>query len=163
MFIKTDTTTLGNWNGAYGKDGYGVISENTKYPGYANVTPLGVQQFVWEKNTLDIRGLQKPVNLNQRVAAAWYVDESIGAFSVDVFFSDNGTHQLALYVVDWDSSGRSEKIEIVDTTNRVLDTRTVTNFVGGQYLVWNITGHVVVRFTNLHPGSNAVVSGLFFR
>ena len=42
----------------------------------------------------------------------------------------------------------------------VLDTRTVSGFGGGVYLVWDITGHVVIRVTNTGP-VNAVVSGLF--
>jgi hypothetical protein len=47
------------------------------------------------------------------------------------------------------------------TTGAVLDTRTITAFSNGVYLVWTIGGHVTFRVTN--TGSpNAVVSGLFF-
>ena len=55
--------------------------------------------------------------------------------TVDVNLTDGLTHQLALYVVDWDSRGRAETIEIRDAaTNALLDSQTVTGFVGGQIL-----------------------------
>ena len=93
-----------------------------------------------------------------RVAAAWYGYGS--AVTMDVNLTDGLTHQLALYVVDWDSRGRAETIEIRDAaTNALLDSQTVSGFVGGQYWKWTVRGHVTIRFTAL--ASNAVVSGLF--
>jgi hypothetical protein len=46
-------------------------------------------------------------------------------------------------------------------SNAVLDTRTITNFHGGVYLYWNVSGHVKinVRYT---AGANGVISGVFF-
>jgi hypothetical protein len=38
----------------------------------------------------------------------------------------------------------------------------VSSFTGGQYLVWNVSGHVQFRVTNLVGGRNAVIEGLFF-
>ncbi|HEY6392337.1 MAG TPA: malectin domain-containing carbohydrate-binding protein [Bryobacteraceae bacterium] len=72
-------------------------------------------------------------------------------------------HQVALYLLDWDNYyGRIERVDILDANNAVLDTRTVSNFVGGQYLVWNLSGHVIIRIVNRNASSYAVVSGLFF-
>lgn len=45
-------------------------------------------------------------------------------------------------------------------TGVVLDTRTLTNFGNGQYVVWTISGHVIVRVTRM-AGINAVASGIF--
>ena len=45
----------------------------------------------------------------------------------------------------------------------VVDTRSAAGFSSGQYLVWNLAGHVIVRFTNTNPASNAVMGGLFFQ
>jgi hypothetical protein len=59
---------------------------------------------------------------------------------------------VALYAVDYDHGSRAET---------VLDTRTLSGFVGGVYLVWDLTGNVTLRVTNTGP-QNAVVSGLFF-
>src|SRR5262249_39616023 len=54
-------------------------------------------------------------------------------------------------------------IDVIDAASgTVLDSRTVSSFSGGQYLVWNVSGHVQFQVTNLVNGSNAVISGLFF-
>jgi hypothetical protein len=64
-------------------------------------------------------------------------------------------------MVDWDFNSRVQTVEVIDlATNTILDTRTVSGFTGGQYLVWNIQGSVVFRVTRT-GGSNGVVSGLF--
>ena len=43
----------------------------------------------------------------------------------------------------------------------MLATTPVSAFSAGQYLVWNLTGHVTLRVTRT-AGLTAVVSGLFF-
>jgi hypothetical protein len=71
---------------------------------------------------------------------------------------------VALYLLDWDTYfGRSERVDILDANNTLLDSRNVSGFVGGEYLVWNLSGHVVVRVTNTNAASNGVVSGILFR
>ena len=80
----------------------------------------------------------------------------------DVNLSDGVTHQVALYALDWDNYGRSERVDVVDPANgSVLDSRTVSSFTGGQYLVYNVTGHVQFRITNV-AGANPVLNGIFF-
>ena len=72
---------------------------------------------------------------------------------------------MALYLLDWDGIGRSERIDVLDgTTGKVLDSRTVGGFSGGEYLVWTLKGHVRINLTNLGgPDTHdAVVSGIFF-
>jgi hypothetical protein len=106
-----------------------------------------------------VRALQKR-SATDRIAACWYSGSS---FSIDLNFSDGKAHQLALYLLDFDNYlGRTEEIEILDAGGVVVDTRTVSSFSGGQYLVWNLSGQVKVRVTNTTAGSNAVVGGLFF-
>jgi len=83
-------------------------------------------------------------------------------FTIDLNLVDGLTHRVALYVVDWDSTSRIQVIEVRDSvTNALLDTRRVSGFHDGQYLAWNIRGHVTVRVVNT-AGVNAVLSGLFF-
>ena len=43
----------------------------------------------------------------------------------------------------------------------MLDSRTVSSFQNGEYLVWNVSGSVTLRVTNLNSATSAVVSGLF--
>jgi len=66
-------------------------------------------------------------------------------------------------LLDFDTSGRAETISVLDAdTNTVLDTRSASSFVNGEYLVWNVGGHVTFRLTAT-AGPNAVVSGVFFQ
>jgi subtilisin family serine protease len=160
-FVKTDTATAGTWKGVYGADGYDVIADSASIPAYAAVTPSGNASFTWAASTPDPRGMQKGASLTDRVAACWVSGTS---FTVDLTFNDSNSHQVALYMLDWDTyqGGRTQRVEILDPNSNILDTRLVSSFTGGQYLVWNLSGHVIVRVTNTNPLSNAVVSGLLF-
>jgi subtilisin family serine protease len=157
-FVKKDTTTEGNWIGAYGSQGYNVIANATSYPAYATVTPAGQSSWTWAASSTDPRALQT-ASASSRIAACWYSSTS---FSINVNLTDGQAHDIALYALDWDSQGRSEQIQITDAgTGTVLNTETVSQFSSGDYLQWNISGHIVITVTN-QAGMNAVVSGLFF-
>jgi hypothetical protein len=159
-FVKTDISTAGTWKGVYGADGFNVIGDSASVPGYVTVTPSGNSSYVWASSTSDTRALQKASSPADRMAACWY---SPGQFTIDLAFHDSNTHQVAAYLLDWDNSnGRTERVDVIDANNTLLDTRSVSNFRGGQYLIWNLSGHVILRVTNTNAPSNAVISGLFF-
>jgi hypothetical protein len=81
---------------------------------------------------------------------------------VDPNLTDNQSHRVSLYLLDWDNAGRSERIDVLDAnTGVVLDSRTVSSFSSGQYLTWNLRGHVQIRITRL-AGPTAVLSGVYF-
>jgi len=156
-FIGVDATTQGNWRGVYGADGYNVINDTVQYPSYAAVTPTGQASFTWAASTTDSRALQKAVGTD-RIAATWYGD----TMSIDVNISDGATHQIALYVLDWDNRGRAQTLEVRNgDTSALLDSRSVTGFASGQYWRWTVGGHVQIRVINAAT-PNAVISGLFF-
>lgn len=71
--------------------------------------------------------------------------------------------RVSLYFIDWDKNGRSQKVELLDAASgAMLDSRTVSNFQGGIYATWDVTGAVRVRITNTAgSGTNAVLSGVF--
>jgi hypothetical protein len=73
-------------------------------------------------------------------------------------------HQIALYVLDWDSNdARNMTVWVRDgSTNAVLDTRTVSSFSGGKYLIWNVKGDVIFSFLMGSEAQTAVLSGMFF-
>lgn len=145
----------GNWQGAYGTDGYWLAMSMKKIPAYATVAVSQNQNWTWASNTSDMRGL---LLSGTRLGACWYGSK----FNYDVNFTDGKTHPFTMYLVDWDTTGRAETIQIVDaTTGKILDTRKITNFNTGEYAQWNISGHVTVNVT-CDAGLNAVVSGLFF-
>jgi len=157
-FLNQDLLTEGNWKGVYGADGWAIANDSTAYPAYAQVNIASQFAGTWNSSTSDIRALQKGAS-SDRIASLWGAWSS---FTIDVNITDGGTHQIALYCLDWDSTLRSERIDVVDATNGlVLDSRTVSGFNSGQYLIWNVSGHVTFRITWL-GGANAVVSGVFF-
>jgi subtilisin family serine protease len=159
LFVKNDGTTQGTWKGVYGVAGFNVIGTTAAYPAFATVTPAAQSFWQYAASTTTLSALQKPNPATDRIAAIWY---SGTQFTVDVNLTDGNTHQVALYCLDYDSSGRSQTVDVLDATSgSVLSTKTVSSFVNGQYLVWNIKGHVTFRFTML-TGYNATLAGIFF-
>jgi hypothetical protein len=159
IFIGKDTATGGSWKGVYGADGYDIINHAALYPGYAIATPGVKRDHLWAATTIDVRALQKPAKLTDRIAACWY---STNTFQVDLALIDGLTHRVALYCVDWDRQNRAQIIEILDAANgSTLSSQSVTAFASGQYLIWDVNGHVIIRLTRTGP-YNAVLSGIFF-
>ncbi len=154
-FVKQDTTTQGNWIGAYGNQGYDVINNGSSLPSYASISAVGASNYTWPSTT-DPRALQDAVG-SGRIAACWY---SATSFSVDVNLSDGQQHLLSIYALDFDKLGRSEEIQILSTSGTVLDTETLSSFTGGVYLQWEVSGDIVVKVTRL-GGNNALINGLF--
>jgi subtilisin family serine protease len=173
-YVAKDTTTKGNWIDKYGAQGYHVIldgtpttdipnPENPRYPVNLTVTRNGAGIWGWafpfSTSDTDVRDLQSTMIPGARGSGCWY---SAGYFTVDLNFSDATVHRVALYCLDWENAGRRQTIDIIDPANNtVLNSQSVSSFYGGQYLIWDISGHVIIRFT-CTGGVNAVLSGLFF-
>ena len=157
-FASVDPTTEGNWQGKYGSDGYSIASNAQMMPTYTSFAVQNPSKWTWTGNTTDSRALLSG-NSSGRMATTWYNNAT---FSFDVNLTDANSHQIALYAVDWDLRSRSETIQIVDANSgAVLDSRKVSSFSSGIYLIWNIRGHVTIDVTST-GGPNAVVSGIFF-
>ncbi len=157
-FVGTDTTTQGTWQNTYGLDGYSVAQSGQSLPAYAQFTRQNTLNYTWAGSTTNVRALQKAPPATGRLAATWYGSQ----FDLNVTITDGQTHRVRLYFLDWDSAGRVQRVDVIDTaTGAVLDTRTVSGFAGGQYLGWDVSGAVSFRVTRL-TGPNAVVSGVFF-
>ncbi len=158
-FLTTDITTKGSWKGVYGADGYNIVNDTTSPPAYAAVSTTGAGTWTWSASTSDVRALQKAASSTDRIAAQWI---SNTAFTINLNLSDTATHKIALYFLDWDSTSRTASVQVKNAaTGAVLDTRTVSAFNPGKYLVWNVTGNVQFVVTRT-GGSNATVSGIFF-
>jgi uncharacterized protein (TIGR03437 family) len=157
-FVQVDTATKGSWKNTYGGDGSNTINDNVKYPTYAQVNVVGNSSSTWATSTTDVRGLQK-FSGSDRIAARW---ESSSFFSIDVNLTDGLTHRVAIYAVDWDGSNRQQRVDVVDwATNVLLESRSMSSFNGGQYLVWDVRGRVKL-IVNKVGGKSAVVSGIYF-
>ncbi len=162
VFDKYDTTNQGTWKGVYGSNGLAIANDSTNYPAYAQVALNGQSSYTWASSTTDVRALQSGVT-NGRIASTWY---SSSSFSIDINLTDGNMHQVGLYAVDWDNLGRAETISVTDATSGVvLDSRSISNFANGEWLLWNLAGHVTMTVTltaNSNPNASAVASGLFF-
>jgi hypothetical protein len=156
-FVKKDTTTQGNWIGAYGSKGYDIEGDSPSLPTYASVGFSGASTYTWASSTSDVRALQNPGG-SGRAATTWF---SLTNFTINVNLTDGLVHDLSLYALDWDKLGRSEQIQIINaSTGTVLDTESISSFSGGDYLEWAVSGNIQVKVTNM-GGKNAVIGGLF--
>ena len=157
-FVKTDTMTKGNWIGAYGSDGYTVVSHIESIPSYGGAVPSGKEDYLWTASTTDTRALQK-VDSSDRIASVWYAPDS---FNIDFNFTDANAHRVALYLMDWDGSGRAERLEVINPSNNtVLNTTDVSNFGQGKYVVFDLKGKTRIHVSRT-AGPNVIVEGVFF-
>src|SRR6267142_3217476 len=109
-FVDTDTVTQGTWKGTYGANGQAIPNDATNYPSYARVAFSGQIPFSWLTTTTDVRAPQKAL-ASDRIPATWYTSSN---FSIDITLTDGNPHQVALYCLDWTSSGRAQRIDMVD-------------------------------------------------
>jgi YD repeat-containing protein len=162
-FVKLDTTTQGNWKGTYGADGFALVGEPGHYPAYVQLTNIGGAAYTWADPATDVRALQKsPAGSTERIAATLY---SSTEFGWNINLTDGQEHQFAMYALDWDANNaRAQKVEIRDAaTGALLDSRDMSAYSNGQYVVWNLRGNVTVKAIYTGPaGINAVAAALFF-
>ena len=160
-FVSTDSATEGAWPNVQGIErlrhrGPSVF-DSFVIPSYATFSQQGFNTWTWVSGTNNLRALRIPGG-SGGIAAAWY---NLG-FQFNLAFTDGATHQFGLYAVDWDNQGRAETIQIADAnTGTILDSRSIASFVNGTYLVWDISGSVVIKVIGT-SGPNGVVSAVFF-
>jgi hypothetical protein len=155
--IQFDHGTGGSWKGVYGKDGFNIIRDTAVYPSYLTVLPSGYNEWLWTWRTADRAALERAGSAD-RLAACWY---AASGFRFEIAPKDSAVRRVSLYFLDWDKLGREQRVEIYDPrTGVVLSSWTVSQFMDGVYLTWDIKGRVVVRVVPVK--GNAVISGLFF-
>src|SRR5437879_9186268 len=77
------------------------------------------------------------------ISATWYKS---GTFNFDVNLKDGNLHQFRKCARVWYSNGCTSYVEIFEEkTSAVLDTRSISSFSNGMYLVWNISGHTKIN------------------
>ncbi len=156
-FVGIDQTSQGSWEGRYGTEGYNIFGDLAKDPPYATINASNISLWQWSFNN-EPQALHRVVE-NNRVAAVLYDPTS---FSIDVNMTDSQIHRLAVYAMDWDNRGRQERVEIVDAVSgAVLNSRSLSSFVRGEYVSWDVSGHIKVRAVNLNGSTNAALNGIF--
>lgn len=104
----------------------------------------------------DPRGVQfDPSSVGE--GACWTAP---AALVVSIDLRDGRWHLGSLYFVDWDTDLRDQTVEIVDAqSGEVLDSREVSRFFSGRWLVFWGRGSLQVRV--IPHSVNAVLSGVF--
>ena len=163
-FVGVDDTTKGAWKHHYGSGGYVVIGASRSLPSYVKMNYINGAEHIWVPKTMDVQALQEPTG-DGRVAA----QRAAGLHEIiDLNMADGNSHDVALYMVDWDRAGRWAAVDVIDAgTRKLLDSRNVISFGSGRYLKYRIAGQVQFRITNVWTerytaSPDAGFSGVFF-
>jgi len=117
----------------------------------------------WAFPTPDPRALQYPtLDDNNRIAVYWAAAPG-KCITNDFNFTDGQMHRVAMYSLGWSSANDSwvQRVDVVDAGDgTLLDSRTLTHFVDGKWLVWDLQGHVKIQVTAVSGG--AAPCGFFF-
>ena len=165
VFLGEDRGTSGEWQGHYGGEGQILVSYDGAGQDQSRLPPHiegyeyseEAEFYVWTTDTADTRA-PAPLTGN-RVAATVY---SGGSFSLTLDARDRAPHVLALYFLDWDSNQRAQWVTLYDArTGDILDRRSLADFSGGVYFLYETQGSVRVELTST-GAHNAVMAGVFW-
>ena len=160
-FNGIDSTTKGDWTGKYGSGGY-IIPNGISSPlSYTTFSVAGGFPYTYANDTLDPRALQTSPGSSMGIASA-FTDYYNTGFSLNVNLNDGKSHSVSLYLLDWDTTQRVETVTISDASSGVVyNTETFSNFNGGVWANYTMTGNLKITVTPMAaPG--AAVSGVFF-
>jgi len=169
QYIGEDRDTQGNWVGVYGHYAYilpKAPSAHVEYP-IGPGTPMSTSPYYdyvggdgWPVEYMiagpaipaDVRALETPDETQRRATCYW------GDSTIELVIPE-GDYRLALYLLDWDSTARTENITVTDASGYVKVT--VSGFHDGKYVFFNVTGGTVTISLKKVSGANAVISGIF--
>lgn len=161
LLLRVDDDSSGGWVGRYGKRGYCVAmaGEPTSLPAGVLMSMARSHLYIWSPVTTDRRGLSIPADPPRRSAGQWF---SWDQFSLDLDLRGRGEElQVALYLLDWDSDARAQRLDVTDAESGVLLlSRSDEHFRKGRYLLLRLSGHVALRITKT-AGANCTLSGVF--
>jgi hypothetical protein len=165
-YLGIDTTTKGNWKGVYGQDGNVIAQHSVQAPTYSTFDTRNVSLYLLDLWSTDPRSLLKflySYSASERIASFFH---SASYLDIIVSATDNQPHRVALYFCDWTYIGRSVTVETRDyATDALFDTRQLTDYTGGVYLIYSYNGGVYFRVKNNNVGlysPTASVSAVFW-
>ncbi|MCL1793351.1 MAG: hypothetical protein FWG34_05750 [Oscillospiraceae bacterium] len=183
-FVGMDKDTGGEWVGAYGGEGYIVLSRDDDYnpPAYASVEFLNYDEnepphHVWyQESETDEEDLEEDAleNVIRRKPGTLYTDPSKTDRAGSCFYDgswlyvniDVGgeTKYVTLYSLDYDEQGRETSITVYDGNGKIklVDAIEISEFSGGVYVKFKVSGKISIEYENLTSGQNAVVGAVFF-
>lgn len=145
-FVREDATTRGNWLGRYGTEGFLL-------PPYTNWWPQAFPYATAGTHTyLGFGGEEDFLALPGQTLRIYPLLLGISGITYDLKISDGRPRTVSLYFFDYSNY----PVEVIFTEaagGRVLDSRTVTNGMGGRYLQWSVQGDVQFQIVNILPGA----------
>jgi subtilisin family serine protease len=163
-FVGTDTTTRGNWKDSlYGLNTAYIVGDN--FPGVddtlnPSISISGGTRKIVAVPSSDPTALIKTEAVNSKVRVAAYIYTTT-SMTLDYNPGDLGQHTIALYFADYENDKRTESVTLYNgTTNLVLSHQVISNFRKGKYLVFDVTGPILITI-NSGTYPNAVLSGVF--
>lgn len=166
-----DSLTSGKWMGRYGKDGFVLFNslasggDLQKLPAYVSAVALRLEAKVHLDLPGDHRVLTDTTGSVSGFGAVVTQDPKplLETMTIDIQATGSELHQVALYFLDWDNTGRRSAVEIFDgrTLKLLAPVQLIRTYRNGRYLVFNYSGSIRVRVNQVR-GPNAAVSGLFF-
>ncbi|HXG47310.1 MAG TPA: Ig-like domain-containing protein, partial [Methylomirabilota bacterium] len=155
-FLGVEAATGGSWRSRYGSEGLSMPLDATNYFIPMRVSFAAADTALWTGMTDELRALERAFEPG-RMAAAWY---SPTDFNIRVGFDDDRLHLVSLYLLDWDSFTRRQRVDVVNPwTEELLSRVEFSDFHDGRYAQWLVEREVEFRIARL--AGNAVVSGLF--
>jgi hypothetical protein len=163
-YLTTDTTALGNWKGVYGQDGNVIAQSSVMNPPYSYFGTAGaISLALLDTNATDPRALLKQQYLYSPTERVESYFHTLTSMDFQLNDSDGQTHRVALYFCDYERAGRSVTVQAIDSgTGAMLDTRSLTNYQAGVYLVYNYTGNITFRVINNNSGTPTGSVSAFF-
>ncbi len=165
-FAGTDATTRGTWRTApYGSTDAYVVGDD--FPGLDTVANsvisiTGASRAILAGSTTNATALNRTDSADSGDRVEAYASTT-SSMTISYNPGDYVQHQVALYFADFENFRRTESITITNVNNPsgpVLSHQVLTNFRRGKYLLYDISGPVLITI-NSESYPNAVLSGLF--
>ncbi|HGJ66481.1 TPA: hypothetical protein ENS27_14050 [bacterium] len=162
-FAGKDTTTKGDWSKKYGKNGVILFAakDQTDMKDIAKFDDAKNNRWDWANPTDDARGLITLTDAKKRMGTCMYNNPT----SVISIESKIDNYQVALFVIDWDSTARIQELtgfQGAKAPDKPDATVQNPEFNAGVYYKWLVTGKDPFKIQVVHKGgANWVMSGLF--
>jgi hypothetical protein len=146
--VKTDARTGGYWKGQYGLLGYEIYGGSSlPFPG---LTYVGCEDALLP---CDASPLRSPDGKRGRFYPKSFIVKTAELhFLIDVHFEKK--QRLSLYLVDGDGASRTTLVEAIDPgARKILDYTVAADYENGQYVSFDLAGHVQIRLTRLFGNS----------
>ena len=154
VFVSTDSSTSGLWPLEYGVGGIATPSAGSTFPSEIALDVGSARVVDWAPTTPETRALIDPSGTN-RSASAWLG----GPLILNLGIARGSTQRVALYFLDWERNGAAQIVSVRDSASGTeLDSRTITDFGNGKYVVYEISGGVSIVISS--ADGDASLSGV---